>query len=114
MEDCVFCKIVEGELPSTKVYEDEEILAFRDLSPAAPTHIIIVPKKHIMSLDTATDEDMEIIGKLMLKARDIARDEGLSHDGYRIVNNTGKFGGQTVWHYHLHLIGGRAMQWPPG
>ncbi|MGM0378580.1 MAG: histidine triad nucleotide-binding protein [Bacillota bacterium] len=112
MSDCIFCKIVNGDIPSDKVYEDEFCMAFNDVNPVAPTHILIIPKKHKKSLNEIDNEDL--LGKLMLVAKKIAKDQGLSQDGYRIVNNTGKLGGQTVNHFHLHLLGGRNLQWPPG
>ena len=112
MSDCIFCKIVDGEIPSDKVYEDELCMAFNDVNPVAPTHILIIPKKHKKSLNEMDNE--KLLGKLMLAAKKIAKEQGLSQDGYRIVNNTGKLGGQTVNHFHLHLLGGRNLQWPPG
>lgn len=112
--DCLFCKIIEGEIPSDKVYEDEKVYAFEDVNPVAPTHILIVPKVHIESLDTAEVNDQALLGHMMLVAKKIARDKKLHTNGYRVVNNMGEEGGQTVNHLHLHLIGGRSMQWPPG
>ena len=113
-DDCLFCKIIAGDIPSNKVYEDDDVFAFHDISPAAPTHILIIPKKHIAAVKDASAEDTELMGKLMLKASDIAREQGLEDDGYRFVVNTGDSGGQTVFHIHLHIIGGRQMTWPPG
>ena len=113
MSDCLFCKIVEGEIPSTKVYEDDMILAFRDLEPQAPEHVLVIPKKHIASLDDVTEEDQEILGSLMCKIKDIAADLGIEN-GYRVVNNCGEDGLQTVKHIHFHLLGKRKMTWPPG
>lgn len=113
-DDCLFCKIIAGDIPANKVYEDDNVLAFHDISPAAPTHILIIPKKHIAAVKDAGAEDAELLGKLTLKASDIAREHGLEEDGYRFVINTGKQGGQTVFHIHLHILGGRAMTWPPG
>ena len=113
MSDCLFCKIVEGEIPSTKVYEDDMILAFRDLEPKAPEHVLVIPKKHIASLDDVTEEDQEILGYLMCKIKDIAADLGIEN-GYRVVNNCGEDGLQTVKHIHFHLLGKRKMTWPPG
>ena len=104
MSDCLFCKIVEGEIPSTKVYEDDMILAFRDLEPQAPEHVLVIPKKHIASLDDVTEEDQEILGYLMCKIKDIAADLGIEN-GYRVVNNCGEDGLQTVKHIHFHLLG---------
>ena len=113
MSDCLFCKIVEGEIPSTKVYEDDMILAFRDLEPQAPEHVLVIPKKHIASLDDVTEEDQEILGYLMCKIKDIAADLGIEN-GYRVVNNCGEDGLQTVKHIHFHLLVKRKMTWPPG
>ncbi|MDM8533432.1 histidine triad nucleotide-binding protein [Clostridiaceae bacterium HSG29] len=114
MSDCIFCKIANGDIPSTKVYENEYVYAFRDLEPVAPTHVLIIPKEHIQSLNYMDESNVELLGKLMLAAKEIARLEGLAEDGYRVINNNGLMGGQTVNHFHLHLVGGRSMQWPPG
>ena len=114
MTDCLFCKIIEGDIPSTKVYEDEFVLAFRDIEPQAPQHIIIIPKTHISSANEITAENSAVIGKIYEAASKIAKDLGFSENGYRIVNNCGKDGGQTVGHIHFHLLGGRNLQWPPG
>jgi len=114
MVDCIFCKIANGKIPSDKVYENENVYAFRDLNPVAPTHVLIVPKEHIQSLDEMEDTHQSLLGEMMLTAKKIAKDEGLSEDGYRVVNNIGKAGGQSVDHFHLHVVGGRNMQWPPG
>ena len=114
MVDCIFCKIANGKIPSDKVYENENVYAFRDLNPVAPTHVLIVPKEHIQSLDEMKDTHQSLLGEMMLTAKKIAKDEGLSEDGYRVVNNIGKAGGQSVDHFHLHVVGGRNMQWPPG
>ena len=112
MADCLFCNIVNGDVPSTKVYEDNNVYAFRDISPQAPTHVVIVPKEHFASLKEVDNE--AILGKLLMSAQKIAKQEGLDDDGYRVVINTGKDGGQTVDHLHLHLLGGRYLEWPPG
>jgi histidine triad (HIT) family protein len=112
MASCLFCKIATGEIPSTKVTESERFYAFRDIDPQAPTHVLVVPKQHIPSLNQA--DDAELIGSLVLFARDVARQEGLADDGYRVVVNTNRHGGQTVFHLHAHVLGGRAMSWPPG
>ncbi|MDR1027817.1 MAG: histidine triad nucleotide-binding protein [Clostridiales Family XIII bacterium] len=113
--DCIFCKIVGGEIPADVVYEDEEILCFRDLQPQAPIHVLIIPKKHYGSLDSVTesDADKELLGRLMAKVRVIAATLGLEN-GYRLVCNCGEDGLQTVPHLHFHLLGKRKMQWPPG
>jgi histidine triad (HIT) family protein len=113
MSDCLFCKIVEGEIPSNKVYEDELVYAFHDIDPKAPTHVLVVPKRHIASLDAAGEEDRELLGRLLLTAGRIARELGIA-SGYRVVNNCGAPAGQSVFHVHFHLLGGRAMRWPPG
>ena len=113
MNDCLFCKIIAGTIPGKKVYEDERVFAFEDLKPQAPTHVLIIPKKHIVGLDHASEPDAEIIGYCQLAAAKIARERGLK-DGFRTVNNVGPDAGQTVFHLHLHLLGGRKMSWPPG
>ena len=112
--DCLFCKIVAGDIPSSKVFEDDVCFAFNDISPQAPTHILIVPRKHVDSLDKANDADKDLLGHLMLTAADIARDKGFAEDGYRVVINTNDHGGQTVFHLHVHLLGGRPFIFPPG
>ncbi len=112
--DTVFGKIIRGELPSEKVYEDDDVLAFRDLHPAAPTHILVIPKKHIVDLFDAVEEDEALLGKLMLAARKVAIQEGLEEDGFRLVINNGAGVGQTVFHIHVHVLGGRSFSWPPG
>lgn len=113
-EDCIFCKIVAGTIPSSKVYEDEVCLAFNDLHPQAPTHVLVVPKEHFDSLDTAVGEQKQTLGHLMLTAAEIARQEGFAEAGYRVVINTNADGGQTVFHLHVHLLGGRPFVFPPG
>ena len=113
MSDCLFCKIIAGELPSNKVYEDDEILAFNDVAPQAPVHFLIVPKKHMASLDDTTDEDAALLAHIMLKIKDIAKDLGLEN-GYRVVINTGEDGMQSVKHLHVHVLGKRRLLWPPG
>lgn len=111
--DCLFCRIMRGELPAKKIYEDKETFVFEDIRPQAPTHVLIVPKKHIEGLDKASAEDAEIIGKCHLVAAQIARDRDIE-DGYRTVYNVGPGAGQSVFHLHLHLLGGRPLGWPPG
>jgi histidine triad (HIT) family protein len=113
-EDCLFCKIIAGEIPSNKVYSDDQVYAFRDINPAAPTHILIIPHKHLTDVSAANGEDQALLGHLLLKANAVARAEGLADAGYRYVINTGKDGGQTVFHLHLHILGGRHLDWPPG
>lgn len=112
--DCIFCKIAQGEIPSNKVYEDEDVLAFHDLNPEAPVHILVIPKKHITNLETAAAEDQMLLGKIMLTIQQIAREQGIAETGYRVVSNIGAQGGQTVMHMHFHLLGGREMLWPAG
>jgi len=112
--DCLFCKIVNGEIPSTKVYEDDQILAFRDLVAQAPEHVLVIPKKHIQSIAHCEKEDLELLGYLQLKIAEIAKSLNLNEKGYRLVSNVGDQGGQTVDHLHYHLLGGRSMKWPPG
>ena len=113
-KDCLFCKIIAGEIPSTEVYRDEEIFAFEDINPAAPTHVLVVPVKHIQDISSATAEDRKTLGNLLLVANQIAEERGLTKDGFRYVINTGRDGGQTVFHLHLHILGGRSLGWPPG
>lgn len=113
-EDCIFCKIADGNIPSERVLEDDRCVAFNDLDPQAPTHILIIPRDHIDSLDKANESDKEILGHLLLNAAEIARTQGFSEDGYRLVLNTNRNGGQTVYHIHLHLLAGRRFVFPPG
>ena len=112
--NCIFCKIVSGEIPSKKVFEDDQILAFKDANPEAPEHILIIPKKHIVSLAEANNDDLTLLGNLQLRIASIAREIGLNENGYRVVTNVGIDGGQSVSHLHYHLLGGRALKWPPG
>lgn len=111
--DCIFCKIANGEIPSEKVYEDEQMLAFKDLDPQAPVHVLMIPKEHIASAEALCAENAGVVARIFTKAKDIAASLGLAN-GYRIVNNCGEDGGQTVKHLHFHLLGGRSMKWPPG
>ena len=113
-EDCLFCKIVTGEIPGDVVYQDDTCLAFNDISPQAPTHVLIVPREHIDSLDKASEQQKDTIGHLLLAAARIARDKGFAENGYRVVINTNSDGGQTVFHLHVHLLGGRPFVFPPG
>ena len=108
MEDCLFCKIIKGDIPSNKVYEDEEILAFKDINPLAPVHILVIPKKHIGSANEITEEDEQLIGKIFVVIKKLAKEFKLEN-GYRIVNNCGEDGGQAVKHLHFHLLGGRKL-----
>ncbi len=114
MMDCLFCKIAAGEIPSDKVYEDEFVYAFNDISPAAPCHVLIIPKEHIASANDITDENAGVISEIFKIAKKIAIEKGIAEKGYRIVNNCGEDGGQSVKHLHFHLIGGRSLAWPPG
>ena len=113
-EDCLFCKIVAGEIPSTQVHEDDLVIAFRDIAPRAPTHILIVPREHIRSAAELTEAHGPLLGRIFAVAADIARRDGIAESGYRLVSNVGRWGGQTVEHLHVHLMGGRAFTWPPG
>ena len=112
--DCPFCKIAAGEIDSQIVHSDEHAVAFRDLNPQAPTHILVIPRRHIATLNDAEDADRELLGHLVHTASRVAASEGLDADGYRVVMNCNRGGGQTVFHTHLHLLGGRQMTWPPG
>ncbi len=107
--DCIFCKIVVGEIPSDTVYQDEEIIAFRDINPQAPVHIIIIPRKHIASLSDLSESESALVGRMVAVANRLAKDEGIADKGYRVVINCGKEGGQLVPHLHLHLVGGRQL-----
>ena len=113
MSSCLFCQIAAGECPATIVHRSDDVVAFRDINPQAPTHILIIPTKHIVSVAEATVEDEGLIGRLMTTAREIAQQENLSK-GYRLVINNGSQAGQSVFHLHVHLLGGRALHWPPG
>lgn len=110
--DCLFCRIARQEIPATLVAEDEHCVAFRDISPQAPTHVLVVPREHVPSLDAATDPTL--VGRVLLMAARVARDEGIADRGYRTVLNTNAESGQTVFHLHAHVLGGRRMLWPPG
>lgn len=112
--DCLFCKIVAGDIPSAKVYEDDKVYAFRDIEPQAPVHILIIPKAHIASANELTEENASIVGHIFAVAAKIAKNEGIADGGYRVVNNCGEDGGQTVKHLHFHMLGGRSLAWPPG
>jgi histidine triad (HIT) family protein len=114
MTDCLFCKIANRDIPASIVYEDARVLAFTDVNPQAPTHVLVIPKRHIPSLNEISVEDDQILGELVRRAATIAKDRGLSAGGFRTVFNTNRDAGQTVFHLHLHLLGGRSMTWPPG
>ena len=111
-DNCLFCKIIKGDIPSAKLYEDEDIFAFRDIAPQAPVHFLIVPKKHISGPSDVTSGDEQLIGKMVRLAGEIAGKEGIGH--YRLVFNNGEEVGQSVFHIHMHVLGGRSMSWPPG
>lgn len=114
MSDCLFCKIIAGDIPSEKIYEDENVFAFRDISPVAPLHALIIPKKHIAMINELESEDSEVVGQLFLAAKIIAKQEGYAEAGFRTIMNCGEAAGQTVFHIHLHLLAGRDLSWPPG
>ena len=114
MGDCLFCKIRDGEIPADIVFENDDVLAFRDVNPHAPTHVLIIPRKHIATVNDLSVEDELIMGKLFSVAKVIAAEEGVSDDGYRLVINCNEKAGQTVFHIHMHLLAGRRMTWPPG
>lgn len=113
-ENCLFCRIAAGEIPSDIVLEDDEFMAFRDINPTAPQHVLVIPKRHVASLDTLTEEDTELAGRFLLFAGRVGRSLGVHEPGYRTVVNVNRGGGQEVFHLHLHLLGGRALGWPPG
>ncbi|MFQ5778018.1 MAG: histidine triad nucleotide-binding protein [Terriglobia bacterium] len=113
-QDCLFCRILNKELPAKIVHEDQQAIAFEDINPQAPTHILILPRKHIAGLNDAAEEDAALLGHLQLVATQLARQRGIAESGYRTVLNTGRGAGQSVFHLHLHLLGGRGMRWPPG
>ena len=112
--DCLFCRIAAGEVPSTKVHEDDVVVAIRDIAPRAPTHILLMPREHIASAAELTEAHGPLLGHLFAVAAQVARDEGIEESGYRLVSNVGRWAGQTVDHLHVHLMGGRSFSWPPG
>jgi histidine triad (HIT) family protein len=112
--DCLFCKMVAGTIKPDKVHEDDEVLAFRDIHPQAPVHVLVVPKQHIATLNDLTPAQAALVGRLFLVAQQAARQSGIAESGYRIVMNCNRDAGQSVWHVHLHVLGGREMGWPPG
>jgi histidine triad (HIT) family protein len=114
MDDCLFCRIGRKEIPAKIVYEDEKFLAFEDIKPQAPVHILLIPKTHFASLNDAPAGSEELLGEILLRAREIARGKGIGSSGYRIVLNTARDSGQEVFHIHFHILGGRRMTWPPG
>ncbi|MCW8883181.1 MAG: histidine triad nucleotide-binding protein [Sedimenticola sp.] len=114
MDECLFCKMIAGDIPADVVYQDDDVLAFRDINPQAPVHVLIIPKRHISTLNDLASDDAALIGKLSLAAAKIAVQEGIAESGYRTLINTNREGGQVVFHIHMHLMGGRRMLWPPG
>lgn len=112
--DCLFCKIIAGEIPGQKVYEDDYVYAFNDISPEAPVHVLVIPKKHIQSVSHVEQGDIETLGNIFLAIKKIAMELGIDKDGYRVVTNIGENAGQTVPHLHFHVLGGRSLKWPPG
>ncbi len=114
MADCLFCRIVSGQIPSPRVYEDDQVIAIRDINPQAPVHVLLVSKRHLVSVLDAREHDTELLGRIALAAAHVARQEGIATRGFRLLTNTGADGGQAVAHLHFHLLGGRQMGWPPG
>ncbi len=114
MSDCLFCKIVSGEISCDKLYENDKLVAFRDIEPKAPTHILVIPKKHIRSINELEISDQNLAGEILLAAKEIASIENIESSGYRTIFNTNSDGGQTVYHIHMHVMGGRQLHWPPG
>ena len=112
--NCVFCKLAKGEINSDIIYKDDEVIAFRDIHPQAPHHILVIPRRHIATLNDASPEDANLMGKLTLTAQQVAKELGVAEDGYRLVMNCNGHGGQTVFHIHLHMLAGRSLHWPPG
>lgn len=111
---CLFCKIAAKQIPAKIAFEDDELVAFHDINPGAPTHLLVIPRKHLTSLDEASADDQALLGKLLLACQRVAREQGIAQSGFRVVANTGPNAGQSVFHIHLHVLGGRAMAWPPG
>lgn len=114
MTDCLFCKIAAGDIPAKILHADDEAVAFRDIDPKAPTHVLVIPREHIATVNDLRQEHESMVGRLFTIARQVARDDGLADDGYRLVMNCGEGAGQSVFHMHLHLLGGRRLSWPPG
>ncbi len=114
MSDCIFCKIAGKQIPSKIVHEDDQAVAFDDVNPQAPTHVLVIPRRHVASIAELNEADTGLLGHLMLTGSKVAKQKGIAEDGYRLVVNTGRNGGQTVFHLHLHVLGGRPMHWPPG
>ncbi|CCQ97389.1 Uncharacterized HIT-like protein aq_141 [[Clostridium] ultunense Esp] len=114
MSDCIFCKIINKEIPSEIIYEDDKVIAFKDVNPQSPIHVLVIPKEHIESANDIDDVNSNLISHIFLTIKDLAKELGIDREGYRIVNNCGEFGGQTVSHMHFHILGGRKFSWPPG
>jgi len=114
MDDCLFCKIIKGEIPSTVVYQDEQVMAFRDINPVAPTHILVIPKKHIAGTNDVTEEDEQLLGHMLTVVKPITDQEGITESGYRLIINSGPDANQVIFHLHLHILGGHRMQHPMG
>ncbi len=114
MAECIFCQIVAGAIPTKKIYEDEQVIAFDDINPQARVHMLVIPKRHVVSLDDTQESDAALLGQLMGVCAKMARERGLAESGYRVVTNIGREAGQTVFHLHLHVLGGRSFTWPPG
>ena len=114
MEDCIFCKIINGDIPSKKIYEDDKVYAFNDINPEAPVHFLVIPKEHIRSVNDINENNADIIAHIFKVINKLVVELGVAEKGYRIVNNCGEDGGQTVKHLHFHVLGGRSLQWPPG
>lgn len=114
MAGCIFCGIAQGSVPANVVYQNDDVVAFRDLNPQAPTHVLVIPRRHVASIDAMGDGDEELIGRVFAAAKAVAREQGIDASGYRLVTNIGNDAGQTVAHLHVHVLGGRPMSWPPG
>ena len=114
MESCIFCRVAEGATPARVLFANEEVVAFHDIAPRAPVHVLVIPRRHIVSLASTAEGETEILGKLLLAAAEVARRTGIAETGYRVVTNSGSSAGQSVFHLHLHVLGGRPMGWPPG
>lgn len=112
--ECIFCRIAAGDLPATRILETDDVVAFRDLNPQASTHVLVIPRRHVASLDALPSDGVDLAGALFLATAEVARLEGVAGSGYRVVTNVGEDGGQTVGHLHLHVLGGRRLEWPPG
>lgn len=112
--DCLFCKLVAGEIPATVLYQDDDVIAFEDIMPQAPHHFLVIPKRHISTLNDLGENDAALVGKLPIVASRLAAEKGIHQDGFRVVMNCNEQGGQTVYHIHMHVLGGRQMEWPPG